>query len=142
MTNSRAKGCRGERDGAAAWSQVMGGAARRGRQFAGSPDSPDIVTDFPGIHIEVKRTERGNPYSWLNQAIADAGADKCPLVLHRRNNQEWIVIARLTDVPRLAAEVTAKAQGLGGGAIPDSLPGAGLPPASQPDEQSPRVFYL
>lgn len=140
--NSRQKGARGERDGAAAWAQVMGGAARRGQQFSGGTESPDIVTDFPGIHIEVKRTERGNPYSWLNQAIADAGPDKCPLVLHRRNNQEWIVIARLTDVPRLAAEVAAKAQAVGRGAIPDSVPGEGLPPADQQDERPPRVFYL
>lgn len=140
--NSRQKGARGERCAAAAWSEVMGGAARRGQQFAGGTESPDIVTDFPGIHIEVKRTERGNPYSWLNQAIADAGPDKCPLVLHRRNNQEWIVIARLTDVPRLAAEVAAKAQAVGGGAVPDPLPGQGLPPTNESDERPPRVFYL
>lgn len=140
--NSRQKGARGERCAAAAWAEVMGGAARRGQQFSGGTESPDIVTDFPGIHIEVKRTERGNPYSWLNQAIADAGPDKCPLVLHRRNNQEWIVIARLTDVPRLAAEVAAKAQGLGGGAVPDPVPGAGVPPAGGEDERPPRVFYL
>lgn len=138
--NSRQKGARGERCAAAAWAEAMGGSARRGQQFAGGTESPDIVTDFPGIHIEVKRTERGNPYSWLNQAIADAGPEKCPLVLHRRNNQEWIVIARLTDVPRLAAEVTAKTQAVGGGTVSDPVPGEGLPPAIQPDEQSPRVF--
>lgn len=140
--NSRQKGARGEREGAAAWASVMGGSARRGQQFAGGAESPDIVTDFPGIHIEVKRTERGNPYSWLDQAIADAGPDKCPLVLHRRNNQEWIVIARLTDVPRLAAEVAQKAQGLGGGAVSNPVPGEGLPPTPAPDERPPRVFYL
>lgn len=140
--NSRQKGARGERDGAAAWAKVMGGAARRGQQFAGGTESPDIVTDYPGIHIEVKRTERGNPYSWLDQAIADAGPDKCPLVLHRRNNQEWIVIARLTDVPRLAAEVAPKTQALGRGSIPDPVPGQGVPPSNESDERPPRVFYL
>jgi len=131
--NSRQKGARGERCAAAAWSEVFGGTARRGQQFSGSPDSPDIVTDFPEIHIEVKRTERGNPYSWLEQAVTDAGPGQCPLVLHRRNNQEWIVIVRLTDVPRLAAAVAAKAQAMGGGAVPGALPGSGVPASGAQD---------
>lgn len=130
--NSRAKGCRGEREAAAAWSQVFGGLCRRGRQFAGSPDSPDIVTSHMNVHVEVKRTERGNPYSWLRQAIADAGA-KVPVVLHRRNNEDWILIVRLTDAPRLAQEVNPAAQAVGGGAVPPDVPCPDLPPACEQD---------
>lgn len=125
--NSRAKGARGERDAAAAWGKLFGWA-RRGQQFAGGTDSPDIVTSTPNVHVEVKRTERGNPYSWLRQAIADAGA-KCPLVLHRRNNEDWIVIVRLTDVPRLAQEVAQAVEAVGRGAVPPAVPRAGVPPA-------------
>ncbi len=127
--NSRAKGARGERDAAGAWAKLFGWA-RRGQQFAGGADSPDIVTSTPGIHVEVKRTERGNPYAWLRQAIADAGP-KCPLVLHRRNNEEWIVIVRLTDVPRLAKEVAQAVEAVGGGEVSAALPSACVPAAEQ-----------
>ncbi len=52
--NSRAKGCRGER----AWRDqliAMGFDARRGQQFSGGKDSPDVVCDFlSGVHCEVK----------------------------------------------------------------------------------------
>lgn len=129
--NSRAKGCRGERDAAAAWSSLFG-PSRRGRQFSGSPDSPDIVVPQSGIHVEVKRVERGNPYSWMNQAIADAG-EKVPVVLHRRNNQDWLLIVRLTDVPRLAQEIGTAAETVGDGAIPPSVPGEGVPPSPGQD---------
>lgn len=120
--NSRQKGARGEREAAGAWSAVFGCQARRGQQFAGGPDSPDVLTDMAGIHIEVKRTERGNPYLWMEQAADDADG-KVPLVMHRRNGKGWLVIARLEDVPRLAKEVSASAQALGGGAVPADLPG-------------------
>ncbi|GHT29091.1 hypothetical protein FACS18942_10010 [Planctomycetales bacterium] len=51
-------------------------------QFQGSPDSPDVITDLPDIHIECKRTERFQLYKALEQAITDAGNDKIPIVCH------------------------------------------------------------
>lgn len=120
--NSRDKGCRGEREAAAAWKIVFGGNARRGQQFSGSEDSPDIVTSHAGIHVEVKRTERGNPYSWIEQAEADCG-DKVPVVMHRRNNKEWLLIMRFADAPRLAQEISDQAPPLGRGTLPGDLPG-------------------
>ena len=126
MTDSRANGCRGELEAAKAWAEVFGVEARRGQQFAGSTDSPDILTSHSDIHVEVKRTERGNPYDWLTQAVRDAGK-KCPLVLHRRNNREWIMILRLSDAPRLAKEITKKAQEMGGFKVPPEYERAGLP---------------
>jgi len=137
--NSRSKGCRGERDAAQAWSSVIGGQARRGRQFSGSPESPDVVIDNPRIHLEVKRTERGNLYTWLDQAIADAG-QKIPVVLHRRNRREWVLVVRLTDAPRLAAEITETAEAVGGGQVSSAVPGEGLPPSGEEPEQPARLF--
>lgn len=102
--NSRQKGARGERAAAKIWASVVGGTARRGQQFAGSPDSPDVVTSHANLHLEVKRVERGNPYDWIDQAVRDA-QDKVPVVLHKRNFQEWICIVRLSDVPRLVEEL-------------------------------------
>ena len=93
--NSRAKGCRGERE----WRDKLraeGYEARRGQQFAGGTDSPDVVCgDLPGLHFEVKRVEAGNPYHWIEQATRDAGT-KLPIVAHKRNGQEWLVVMPAT----------------------------------------------
>lgn len=93
--NSRAKGAAGERE-LAAFLRERGFDSRRGQQFSGGADSPD-VTGIPGVHIEAKRVEAGNPYVWLDQAIRDAGKDKTPVVMHRRNKRGWIAILRLED---------------------------------------------
>jgi len=119
---SRDKGARGERDAAKAWAEATGAVCRRGQQFSGSPDSPDVVTSQPDIHLEVKRVERGNPYDWVDQAVADAGG-KIPLVLHRRNNRPWLMVVRLDDVMRLATTLAKEAQALDAEAIPADLPG-------------------
>lgn len=58
--NSRAKGQRGERE-LADFITAAGFPARRGQQFAGGPDSPDVVCPGLPFHIEAKRTERLNP---------------------------------------------------------------------------------
>ena len=136
--NSRAKGCRGEREASKAWSEVFGVDARRGCQFQGGEDSPDIVTGHSDIHVEVKRVERGNPYAWIDQAVADASAN-VPVVLHRRNNQPWLLLVRLSDVPRLAKIIAETAEGLGRGEIPGDIPGTSLPPWEGPDELKPGV---
>lgn len=128
--NSRSKGKRGELEASKEWSRIMGGACRRGQQFAGGNDSPDLVHDFAGIHLEVKRTERGNPYSWLKQAIADCQG-KVPAVLHRRSNEPWIVVMRLDDVPRFVLEAQAgpQAAAVGCRTVPGDHPSAGVPHA-------------
>jgi len=132
MTNGRAKGARGERSAAQEWSRVTGCQARRGQQFAGGTDSPDIVHDCGDIHLEVKRVERGNPYVWMDQAVRDCGG-KIPLVLTRRNGKPWLAIVRLDDVPGLAKEIAAKAQTLGGGSLSSPVSGAGLHAETGPD---------
>jgi Holliday junction resolvase len=98
---SKAKGKRGERELAAQLARVLGVTARRGVQFQGSPDSPDVVTSIPDIHIECKRSERIRLYEALDQAVGDAGTEKIPLVCHRQNNQPWVVVVRLDDLPKL-----------------------------------------
>jgi len=98
---SRNKGKVGERELAHEFSRVFGVTARRGVQFQGSPDSPDIVTNIPNLHIECKRTERFRLYDALDQAVSDAGA-KVPVVLHRQNKRPWVAVVKLDDLPRLA----------------------------------------
>jgi len=142
MTNGRAKGCRGELEAAKNWANVMGGKARRGQQFSGGNESPDVVSSFPGIHLEVKRTERGNPYDWLDQARRDAQG-KCPVVLHRRNNQPWIMIVELSDAPRFVLEAQAgpQVEAVGGGAVSLHVPGAGVRQVSGSDAGTSGVLH-
>lgn len=91
---SREKGKRGERE-IASLLREYGYDARRGVQYKGGQDSPDVI-GLPGTHIEVKRTERLNLYDALSQSKADAG-DDMPIVVHRKNNSEWVVIQPLSD---------------------------------------------
>ena len=88
--NSREKGKRGERQ----WRDELranGYAARRGQQFSGSPDSPDVICDgLPWAHFEVKLVERLDLYAAMDQARRDSGG-KAPLVAHRRNFWPWLV---------------------------------------------------
>lgn len=94
--NSRAKGKNGELELAAALRE-FGYEARRGQQFKGGGDSPDIVCDgLADFHVECKRVESGNLYNWLDQAIRDAGG-KTPVVMHRRSRKGWVAILRLED---------------------------------------------
>ncbi|MDR1384651.1 MAG: hypothetical protein LBJ67_12535 [Planctomycetaceae bacterium] len=98
---SRNKGKNGEWELAHELSRVLGITARRGVQFQGILDSPDVVTDIPNVHIECKRTERLQIYDAMQQAIEDAGISKIPVGLHRRNRKDWLVIVRLNDLPAL-----------------------------------------
>lgn len=98
--NSNAKGKRGELE-ACVELRRHGYDARRGQQFSGGDDSPDVVHTIPGVHLEVKRVEAGNLYTWLAQAIEDAGANKVPVVMHKRNRKEWVAIMRFDDMMNL-----------------------------------------
>lgn len=91
---SREKGKRGERE-VAAFLRSEGYDAHRGVQYHGGPDSPDVV-GLPGIHIEVKRAERLDLYGALSQSKGDAG-DDMPIVVHRKNECEWVVVQPLKD---------------------------------------------
>ena len=103
--NSRTKGKVGELE-LVNFMKERGFDCRRGQQFAGGTDSPDVLTNCPaleGYHIEVKRKEAGNPYEWLRQAATDAGLFKVPVVAHRRNKERWIAIIDFRDFLALVA---------------------------------------
>lgn len=98
------KGKLGEREAAAELRRLFGVEARRGRQFAGGADSPDVVTAIDDVHFEVKRVEDFRLYRALDQAVSDAGT-KVPVVLHRMNACPWVAVVRLNDLPRLATQL-------------------------------------
>ena len=101
--SQRAKGCRGEREAAAALKEHLGlNDARRGVQYAGGPYSPDVAHDLDDvIHFEVKRVEALKLWPSLQQAENDAGG-KASMVLHRANGKPWIAICRLDELMEIA----------------------------------------
>ena len=101
---SRRKGVRGELEAAAELRRLFRTEARRGRQYQGTNESPDVLTDIAGVHFEVKRVEAFRLYDALQQAIDDAG-EEVPVVLHRPNRRPWVAIVRLDDLPRLAVQL-------------------------------------
>ena len=101
---SRNKGKRGEREAAAQVRRLFRTDAGRGRQFAGTDESPDIRTGIKSVHFEVKRAETLRIYEALAQAIGDAG-ENVPVVLHKQNRKPWVAIVRLDDLPRLAVQL-------------------------------------
>ena len=103
---SRDKGKRGEREAAKALAELLGIDVRRGVQYQGGPDSPDVV-GIPGIHIEVKRTERLQLMPAIEQATGDAGEGRTPVVLWRRSRSPWIACVPLDRLLGLVAAINA-----------------------------------
>ena len=89
--NSRDKGKRGEREFASLLRE-HGFDARRGQQFAGGADSPDVVSEIlDWLHFEVKRCERVDLRSWCAQAEGDSGGKYWAVEL-RWNNGPWLTV--------------------------------------------------
>lgn len=105
---SRNKGARGERQ----WAKYLRDQgyedAARGRQFHGGPDSPDVVCPSLPVphHMEVKRVEQLRLYPALHQATTDA-AWATPMVAHRRNQEDWVVILWADDWIGLLSRIAA-----------------------------------
>lgn len=100
--NSRAKGARGERQ----WRDQLreaGYTARRGQQFAGGTDSPDVVCEELGVfHFEVKCVQALNVDKTMReQAEPDAGPNKLPIIAHRKDRSQWLVTMKADTFFRL-----------------------------------------
>lgn len=104
--NSRNKGAVGERELAGVLVE-FGWSARRGQQFAGGPESPDVVGGPPGYHIEVKRVEALNVWAAFAQAARDCG-DRVPMVAMRRNRSPWLAVVDLRHLLGLLRALEAR----------------------------------
>ena len=94
--SSQRKGASGERELAELLRDYGYNAERGGSlTFGKTPD----VTGLPGIHIEVKRTERLNVLEAYQQAVRDAERfqDGIPALFHRRNRSPWLVTMSFED---------------------------------------------
>jgi len=92
--NSKHKGKRGELEFAKLCRSQGYGAARRGQQYSGIEG--DDVVGLPGVHIEVKRTEALSLYTAMAQSDRDARGN-IPIVAHRKNNYDWVIIMKAED---------------------------------------------
>lgn len=110
--DSRAKGCRGEREAAQTLRDTFGWKnARRSQQFCGADsDAADlIVEETPDIYWEIKRVQRLNVPKTMEKAKEDCGR-KTPVLMHRRNGEQWLLTIFLSDLPRLAHAYDSAAQ--------------------------------
>ena len=98
---SKRKGASGELEAAAKLNEILGTRFHRGRQYHGGPESPDLAGDVPGLHVEVKRTERLRLWEAVRQARADASVDQVPVVMHRANRKPWVLIVEADLLIRL-----------------------------------------
>ena len=105
--NSRQKGKVGELEIAEFLREHGFPGARRGQQFSGLGDSPDVV-GVPGVHVEVKRVEKGNLYDWMAQAKRDAKEGNIPVVMHRRSRQDWVAILPLDEFLKMVRAVEGR----------------------------------
>lgn len=87
------------------WLKERGMEARRGQQFAGGPDSPDVIGGFVGTHCEVKRREVLNIHDAITLAATEAKPGTVPYVAHRRNGKPWLITIKADDVFAFASSV-------------------------------------
>jgi Holliday junction resolvase len=102
MVNSKLKGNRGERM-FAAYLRERGHEARRGQQYQGGDDSPDVVHSIDGIHFEVKFVEKIQILTAVQQAKDDAAEGEIPVVAFKRKHREWIAILPMENLMTLIA---------------------------------------
>ena len=101
--NSRTKGKVGELEIAKLLTE-HGYPARRGRQYCGNPDAPDVVCPSLPLHLEVKRRESlSGLLEWIDKARFDAGADVPGVVIHRKNGTPWTISMALDEFLRYIA---------------------------------------
>lgn len=101
--NSRQKGARGERELAKTLREYGYNASREGWKQSRGAEVAD-VEGIEGLHIECKRVERLNITDALTQSIDDAKDGEIPVVMHRKNNEQWKVTMRLSDFMQIWSE--------------------------------------
>lgn len=121
--NSRNKGKVGEREFAALLRE-HGFDARRGQQFSGGAESPDVVSEeLAWLHFEIKRVEKLNLIDACSQAEGDSQG-KPWAVAHRRNHAPWLVTLRAEFFFELLREFQPK-RGMNSRGGPEDYLGCG-----------------
>jgi hypothetical protein len=105
VPNNRQRGKYGERSARDAikhyW--LMDGAHRTG-QTSAKVSGADLA-GTGDLHVEVKLRKTLSVEKFLEQAIRDARPGKVPVVVMRRDKGEWLVMLRISDSLKFAAEL-------------------------------------
>lgn len=117
IINSRDKGARAERHVANVLTE-RGFIARRGMQFKGGTDSPDIICEelHKAFHFEVKFVNRFDLRAAVEQAKRDCLGLKMPVIVHKTNGVPWSVTMDLNEFIDLLQVVYGKIDTLNWGA--------------------------
>ena len=99
--NSRRKGSAGELEAAKALNDVLPHAqARRAQQYCGHETAADLVCEgLDGVMVEVKRRQSMNIHKVMAESLAHCTDAMLPVILHRKNGEEWLLTIRLEDLP-------------------------------------------
>lgn len=89
--NSKEKGKRAEIEFSKILQKFGYEGARRSVQYCGINNDADVVGGPEGFHFEVKRVEKLNIYSAVEQSKRDARDGEKPVVAHRKNRKEWLI---------------------------------------------------
>lgn len=92
--NSKQKGKRGELEIARILRDNGFEDARRTAQYCGNTGEAADVVGLDGFHLEVKRCETIKIMDWLHQAENDCKGSDTPLVVFRKNGEDWYVCLR------------------------------------------------
>jgi Holliday junction resolvase len=111
--NCRAKGARGEREAAKLLRDLGFAGARRGQQFRGGYDTPDVICEsLPGIILEVKCEQAVKPGTkrfedvW-DRLVKDCRVRQLPALLWRHDRGQWNLTI-MAENPRMRVTVTGR----------------------------------
>lgn len=108
----RTKGAAGEREAAKMLNELVPNAlAYRSQQNSGTESSSDVIAPgMPNLWIEVKRVQALAIHRVIEKCREQCGT-LTPVVMHRRNNEEWLVTIPLTEINRFAQQVVEAGDG-------------------------------
>lgn len=106
MINSREKGKRAEREAAAFLNEnVPNAQARRAQQYSGTEGSADLIAQgLPSLWLEVKQRQTMNLHRVMDESEESCG-ELTPVILHRKNNTEWLVTFKLDDIKLFVEQI-------------------------------------
>ena len=108
----RTKGATGERQAAKMLNELVPNAlAYRSQQNSGTESSSDVIAPgMPNLWIEVKRVQALAIHKVMEKAREQCGT-LSPVVMHRRNGEEWLVTIPLTEINRFSQQVVEAGNG-------------------------------
>ena len=108
----RTKGAVGEREAAKMLNELVPNALAYGaQQHSGTESASDVIAPgMPNLWIEVKRVQALAIHKVIEKCREQCGT-LTPVVMHRRNNEEWLVTIPLTEINRFAQQVVEAGDG-------------------------------